>query len=120
MGERIPAAKALIGFNLNAQHRAKECFVIVDERGEEWVRTGGPACWRNAQMTNGACFSDWLKGGHDMTPEWVFSELMAFYGFANSLVAEEALRQFGKIEECAWTRAMIPPQTSKRVQWEMA
>jgi hypothetical protein len=107
--QRIPAAKALIGCNTNAAGRISEVFVIPDGRGEEWGRTGIPRKWHDAAYSWGACFSEWLKPGHhDMTPEWIFGEILTFYGCADSRVVEQAINAFATIEECAWARAMQP------------
>lgn len=113
----IPAARALIGWNASPEHRVTDVFVLHDGRGEDWELTGLPADWETADYTHGACFADWMKGGRDMTPEWVFSELLVFYGFADSKVAEKAIAEFAKIEECGWARAMVPTKPTTQTQW---
>jgi hypothetical protein len=116
----IPAAKALIGWNLNEARRVTDVFVIRDGRDKEWMHTGVPAEWRKPQYKHGACFTDWLKKGErTMTPEWVFSEIVVFYGCADSKVMEQAIAAFAQIRECAWARAMVPgePSNSKKPFW---
>ncbi|HWL67117.1 MAG TPA: hypothetical protein VNS22_01905, partial [Geminicoccus sp.] len=106
----IPASQALIGWNTNQAGRVVDVFVILDGRGEDWNLTGVPPDWDSAEYTAGACFTEWLKGSRDMTPEFVFSEILVFHGFADSQVAEKAIAEFAKIKECAWARAMVPTQ----------
>jgi hypothetical protein len=111
----IPAAKALIGFYLGHGSRVTRVFVIEDGRGTPTWDNGAPEEWHTASRTYGACFTDWLGGDHEQTPEWIFSEIIAFHGCADSRVMEEAIREFAKIEECGWARAMTPlvPHTGK-------
>jgi hypothetical protein len=49
-----------------------------------------------------------MNGSHNMTPEWIFSEIVVFFGCADSDVMEQAIRAFATIEECGWARAMDP------------
>ncbi|MGG5823998.1 hypothetical protein [Falsiroseomonas sp. HW251] len=89
------------------------------------ILPGGPAnsIWsRPDAITHGCVFSDWMNGMPNMTPEWVFSELMIFHGFADSRVAEQALAEFAKIDTCAWARAMVPTDLPDRpqVHWRWA
>ncbi|MDQ1081431.1 hypothetical protein [Pseudoroseomonas cervicalis] len=120
MTKRIPAANAMIGFNLSLGGRVKDVVVLRDGRGKEWSRTGTPQAWRDSRMSEGACSTNWLNGEHENTPEWVFSSMMCFWGFADSGEAERAIAAFAKIEECAWARAMMPLVPPDKIQWRLA
>lgn len=105
MSDLIPASKACIGYNLDDNFGVAEIKImhLDDARGSQrgW--------WNAAQMTFGAVFTDWMKEGYrNLTPEFVFSEMLTFNGFRNSLVAEQALSEFAKIDTCEWARAMVP------------
>jgi hypothetical protein len=56
--------------------------------------------------SSGACMTDWMKGDPRLTPEGLFS-LMLVTGFADRYWLEEALSQFGLLEQCEWARAML-------------
>jgi len=114
----IPASNALIGWNTNKAFRVVDVFVLPDGRGKDWKLTGIPADWDGADFTHGACFAAWMKGTRDMTPEFVFSEILVFHGFADSQVAEKAIAEFAKIKECAWARAMVPTQATPKIFWK--
>jgi hypothetical protein len=101
----IPARLALIGAFL-PHHRQVERVVILAD---------GPGVRRAPEWR----FSDWLSGQF-MTPEWIFSELMVAHGFATSAVAEQAIAEFAKIEECGWARAMLPTGRQPKPSWVVA
>lgn len=116
----IPVTDACIGYLTDDTGGITE--VRVMHISETRRATGGEAAfwWKSATYTHGAVFSDWMKPDkRNMTPEFIFSEMLAFYGFANSLVAEQALREFAKIDTCAWARAMVPgdPDQKLQLQW---
>ena len=105
MSDLIPVSEVCIGYNLDETFGIAEVKImhLDDARGlhREW--------WNAAHMTSGAVFADWMKDGYsNLTPEFVFSEMFTFNGFKNSLVAEQALREFAKIDTCEWARAMVP------------
>lgn len=117
MSERqaiIPAAEALIGAVTERPGRILRVVVLDDRKTERRSNRD----WQGCDLTFGACFSDWMAGGYDMTPEFVFSELAVAYGFADSGVMEAAIAEFGKIAECAWARAMMPTERQPKVSWK--
>ncbi len=66
--------------------------------------------------TSGACYGDWLKPGeHTTTPENMFGEMPAFYGFATKEVAEKAIIMFARIKECNWARKMLASDSYERL-----
>lgn len=121
-GELIPAAEALIGWNLNEAGRLTDVVVLRDGRGKEWKEQGTPAEWRNARYSHGNCFADWMNGDHQMTPEFVFSEIIVVHGCRDSQVMEQAIAAFAQIRECAWARAMASgePSSNKKPSWSMS
>jgi hypothetical protein len=54
----------------------------------------------------GNCDVEWLQDPL-YTPEAVFGQMVAI-GFASSAEAIHAIRQFAKIDACAWARSMLP------------
>lgn len=111
----IPTARALIGWNTNAEGRVVE-VIVLDQGENPDLYDLGPPSWQRAGNTHGACFSDWLKQP-DMTPEFVFSELLVAYGFADSDVAEKAIAAFSQIDGCDWARKMTPTVRMDRPSW---
>jgi hypothetical protein len=106
----IPASRVLICWAHNAQHGTTDVLVTwfpndAEYLGEYW------------DGTSGACYSDWLKpGDRTMTPESVFAEIAAFYGFANKEVAEKAIMMFARIRECGWARKMLATDSYDRLR----
>jgi hypothetical protein len=59
-------------------------------------------------LTAGASHPDWLVPvNRSMTPEAVFAEMVAGYGFAGRPAAEKAFLMFARIRECEWARMMV-------------
>ncbi len=115
MSDLIPTARVLIGWNTNVSGQIIRAFVL--DQGETADPYDlGPTEWQNASHTHGACFLNWLKQ-HDMTPEFVFSEMLVAYGFADSTVAENAIAAFAQIEGCDWARKMVPTSRMKQLSW---
>jgi hypothetical protein len=116
MSDFIPAARALIGWNTNSTGEIVAVFVLDQGEAPDPYYLG-PAEWQQASYTHGACFRDWLKQ-HDMTPEFVFSEMLVAYRFANSAVAENAIAAFARIECCDWARKMVPTSRMRQPSWK--
>ncbi|EHM01407.1 hypothetical protein HMPREF9946_02146 [Acetobacteraceae bacterium AT-5844] len=116
----FPAREALIAFNTNDKFQVTEVYVFQDLRGSPAWSEGPPWELEKAHFTYGAFFTKWMNGDHDMTPEWVFSNIIAFNGCADSLVLERAIREFAKIEECGWARAMLPDPRPVKPSWRLS
>ena len=109
----IPVARTAICYSVCLQGSVTDVHVMnMDD-----VRIHGSdedRIWSRPLMsTTGCCYTDWMTT-HALTPEFVFSELLVFYGFADSSVADKAISEFAKIETCGWARAMVPSTPSAK------
>ena len=121
----IPARDAAICWFCQDGQRGKFAVTEVHVFHQKDTRAGGAVSilWsRPEAYTHGCVFADWLSGKPDMTPEWVFSEILVFHGFADSQAAERAIAEFGKIDTCAWARAMVPSKQigKPEIHWRWA
>jgi hypothetical protein len=123
--ELVPARDAAICWFCEGERRG--AFPIAEmyvfHRRDIGAGGAASALWsRPYAYTHGCVFTDWMNGQSHMTPEWIFSELMIFHGFANSQVAETAIAEFAKIDTCGWARAMVPPVKPEKPQthWRWA
>jgi hypothetical protein len=103
--EAIPAAKALICW----KHQPDLGVIDVLVTEYQNYHAAPDSYW---DLTAGACHPGWLiPVNRSMTPEAVFAEMVAGYGFAGRAVAEKAFVMFARIRECEWARMMVAPDS---------
>jgi hypothetical protein len=95
---KTPACRALFAWRMDDDYKVRDLIVLdashpVAEALGERTHTFG------ALTNRGEPDEHWLTGG--FTPEFVFASL-AVEGFGDKL--DDALYQFGLIEECGWAR----------------
>ena len=64
--------------------------------------------------SSGAYWTGW-KHAKGISPEMLFGEMLARYGFTTMEEARIALLQFAKIDNCQWARDMLEGKTYGRV-----
>ncbi|HEY2134193.1 MAG TPA: hypothetical protein VGH36_14665 [Acetobacteraceae bacterium] len=101
----IPAAKALICWKHEPGLGVIDVLVTEFQNYQAFPDN----YW---DLTAGACNAGWLVPvNRSMTPEAVFAEMVAGYGFAGRAVAEKAFVMFARIRECEWARMMVAPDS---------